>query len=129
MSFECRLSFPRKRMRSSRRLSSSRRSLRWARSWCRVSFPRKKKGTEPPPGVEPKEPPLGPIVVPPEKETARRYYFVVAVSPRGREGPSSDVVSVRFADGSSAPGKPEIDYTATQITLKWEPPPNAKSWT
>jgi hypothetical protein len=94
-----------------------------------VELPKKKNAIEPPPVVVPDEPPMGPIVMPQEKETARRYYFVVSVSPRGREGPPSDVVSVPFGDPSTAPGQPAIDYTAAQMTLKWEPPPNAKTWT
>jgi hypothetical protein len=95
-----------------------------------VELPKRKNQIVPPPLVESDEPPIGPLVAPPpEAETIRRYYFVVGVSPRGREGPPSDAVSVPFGDGSAAPGQPTIDYTATTMTVKWEPSPNAKTWT
>jgi hypothetical protein len=94
-----------------------------------VELPEKKNAIEPPSVVEADEMPIGPVVMPQQQETARRYYFVVPVSPRGREGPPSGVVSVPFGEPSMAPGQPAIDYTAAQMTLKWEPPPDAKTWT
>jgi hypothetical protein len=94
-----------------------------------VELPEKKNAVEPPPVVEADEMPIGPVVMPQQQETARRYYFVVPVSPRGREGPPSNVVSVPFGEPSMAPGQPAIDYTAAQMTLKWERPPDAKTWT
>ena len=95
-----------------------------------VELPKRKNQIAPPPIVESDEPPFGPLVAPPpETETIRRYYFVVPVSPRGREGPPSDAVSVPFGGGSAAPGLPTIDYTAAMMTVKWAPSPNAKTWT
>jgi hypothetical protein len=94
-----------------------------------VELPKRKNQIAPAPIVESEEPPPGPIVAPQETETMRRYYFVVPIGPRGREGPPSDAVSVPFGEGSAAPGPPTIDYTATTMTLKWEPPANAKTWT
>ncbi len=69
-----------------------------------VELPKKKNAIEPAPVVESDETPIGPIVVPPPRESARRYYFVVPVSPRGREGPPSDVVSVPFGEPSMRAG-------------------------
>jgi hypothetical protein len=88
----------------------------------------KKKDAVPLPVVEAEEPPIGTLVAPAETETARRYYFVVGVSPRGREGPPSEVVSIPFGDASAPPGQPTFDYTASAMTLRWEPSPNAKTW-
>jgi hypothetical protein len=94
-----------------------------------VELPKKKDAIEPAPVVASDETPIGPIVMPLDLEGARRYYFVVPVSPRGREGPPSNVVSVPFGEPGMPPGQPAIDYTAAQMTLKWEPPPGAKTWT
>jgi hypothetical protein len=94
-----------------------------------VELPKKKGAIEPAPVVATDETPIGPIVMPLQLEGARRYYFVVPVSPRGREGPPSNVVSVPFGEPGVPPGQPAVDYTAAQMTLKWEPPPGAKTWT
>ncbi len=93
-----------------------------------VELPKRKTLIVLPPVVESDEPYLGPLVAPPETETARRYYFVVPVSPGGREGPPSDPISVPFGNGSAAPGKPAIEYSAAEMTLKWDPPPDARTW-
>jgi hypothetical protein len=94
-----------------------------------VELPKKKNQIEPPAAVESDEPPFGALIAPLATETVRRYYFVVPLSPGGREGPPSDAVSVPFGEGSDAPGQPVIDYTATMMTLKWESPANARGWT
>lgn len=93
-----------------------------------VELPTKKNAIALPVVVESEEPPLGPLVAPQDKETARRYYFVVSVSPSGREGPPSDVVSIAFGDPSSAPGQTTIEYTETTMTMRWEAATDAKTW-
>ena len=72
------------------------------------------------------ETPFGPLVAPPPVEAGRRYYFVVGVSRRGRRGKPSSVASVPFGDTSGPPSAPEVTYTAKELALKWEPPPDAK---
>lgn len=73
------------------------------------------------------EPPFGPLVAPPPSQLPRRHYFVVAVSPRGREGTPSTPVSVPLEAGSSAPGKPEVTHTLSDVTITWTPPPDART--
>jgi hypothetical protein len=59
----------------------------------------------------------------------RRHYFAVSKSPRGREGLPSSIVSVPLEAGSSAPGKPVVTNTATDMTIAWAPPPDARTST
>jgi hypothetical protein len=73
------------------------------------------------------EAPFGPLVAPPPSQLPRRHYFVVAVSPRGREGAPSTPVSVPLEAGSSAPGKPEVTHTFSDVTITWTPPPDART--
>lgn len=87
----------------------------------------KPKGVLPRPLPAADAPPFGPLVAPPPADLGRRYYFVVGVSPRGRRGALSSVVSIPFGDASSAPGAPEVTYTARVLTIKWTAPPNART--
>jgi hypothetical protein len=57
----------------------------------------------------------------------RRHYFVVGVSPRGRKSDPSTPLSVPLETGSSAPGQPTIEYTESQMTVTWTPPPDARA--
>ena len=70
---------------------------------------------------------FGPLVAPPPTLLARRHYFVVGVSPRGRKSDPSTPLSVPLETGSSAPGPPKIEYTESQMTLTWTPPPDARA--
>jgi hypothetical protein len=72
---------------------------------------------------------FGPLVAPPPTELPRRHYFVVGVSPRGRKSDPSAPLSVALETGSSAPGPPEIEYTESQMTVTWTPPPDARTST
>jgi hypothetical protein len=72
---------------------------------------------------------LGPLVAPAATQLPRRHYFVVAKSPRGRESLPSTPVAVPLEAGSSAPGQPEVTHTATSITIKWAPSPDARTAT
>jgi predicted small lipoprotein YifL len=78
---------------------------------------------------EPEEPsvPLGPVVTPAAEQTARRHYFVVGVSSRGRESTPSTPVSMPLDKGSAAPGAPVITHTATEVTITWPPSPDART--
>jgi hypothetical protein len=72
---------------------------------------------------------IGPLVAPAPTQLPRRHYFVVAKSPRGRESLPSSVASVPLEAGSSAPGQPVVTHTATDLTLKWAPSPDARTAT
>ena len=73
--------------------------------------------------------PIGPLVAPPPTQLPRRHYFVIGVSPRGRKSDPSAPLSVPLETGSSAPGAPKVDYTETQLTVTWEPSPDARTST
>ena len=72
---------------------------------------------------------LGPLVAPPPTQLPRRHYFVVPVSPRGRKGAPSTAASVPLESGSSAPGAPEVTHTASELTITWQPPKDARAST
>jgi hypothetical protein len=72
---------------------------------------------------------IGPLVAPPPTQLPRRHYFAVAVGPRGRESVPSTPVSVPLEAGSSAPGAPKISFTASEMTIAWSPPPDARTST
>jgi hypothetical protein len=73
--------------------------------------------------------PFGPLVAPAPTQLPRRHYFVVSKSTRGRESGPSTPVSVPLESGSAAPGAPEIAHDASQITITWTPPPDARTST
>jgi hypothetical protein len=72
---------------------------------------------------------IGPLVAPPPVRLPRRHYFVVAKSARGRESVPSTPVSVVLDAASSAPGKPAVTNTATDMTITWTPSPDARTST
>jgi len=73
--------------------------------------------------------PFGPLVAPAPTELPRRHYFVIAKSPRGRESVPSTPVSVPLESGSSAPGAPVVTNTASEMTIRWAPSPDARTST
>ena len=72
---------------------------------------------------------IGPLVAPTATQLPRRHYFVIAKSPRGRESLPSTPVAVPLEAGSSAPGQPDVTHTATSMTIKWAPSPDARTAT
>ncbi len=72
---------------------------------------------------------IGPLVAPAPTQLPRRHYFVVSKSPRGRESLPSPVASVPLETGSSAPGPPVVTHTASDMTIKWPPSPDARTST
>jgi hypothetical protein len=56
----------------------------------------------------------------------QRYYFVVAVSPRGRYGPHSAIVPAPLAGTSGAPSPPRVTVSETSMTIRWTPPSDAR---
>jgi hypothetical protein len=81
------------------------------------------------PEVEEAAEPFGPLVAPAPTELPRRHYFVIAKSPRGRESVPSTPVSVPLEAGSSAPGTPVVTHTASEMTIAWTAPPDARAST
>jgi hypothetical protein len=59
----------------------------------------------------------------------QRYYFVVAVSPRGRYGPHSAMAPAPLGGTSGPPSQPRVTITETSMTLRWTPPPDARGLT
>ena len=86
-----------------------------------------KRGTVVPLESPDEEPVLGPLIMPAPTQLARRYYFVVGVSPRGRKARASTAVAVPLEAASSAPGAPQIVVGETGLTLSWSPPVDARS--
>lgn len=72
-------------------------------------------------------PPFGPLVAPPPAQLPRRHYFVIGISPRGRESTPSTPVSLPLESGSSAPGQPVVAHTVSELTMTWTPPPDART--
>jgi hypothetical protein len=75
------------------------------------------------------EEPFGPLVAPPPTALPRRHYFLVSKSSRGRESVPSTPVAVPLEAGSSAPGAPVVTNSATEMTITWTPPPDARTST
>jgi hypothetical protein len=67
-----------------------------------------------------------PLVAPFEVGGPQRYYFAVAVSQRGRYGPTTAFAPVPLGPTSSAPAAPEISVDEKSMTLKWKPAPDAR---
>jgi predicted small lipoprotein YifL len=72
------------------------------------------------------EPLLGPLVAPTESGEPTRYYYAVGVSRSGRYGPTGALQPVPLGTTSGAPGRPELTHDATNITVKWTPPADAR---
>jgi predicted component of type VI protein secretion system len=52
--------------------------------------------------------------------TAVRTYVGVGITTKGRRGPSSRRVAVPLVPSPPPPSKPEVTYTETAVTVKWE---------
>ena len=72
---------------------------------------------------------VGPLVAPTPTELPRRHYFVIGISPRGRKSNPSETISVPLGSGSSAPGKPVVSHTETDLTITWTPPADVRTST
>ena len=67
-----------------------------------------------------------PLVAPLDGAAPQRYYYAVAISPRGRYGPPTHFAPAPLGPTSSAPSPPEITVTETSMTLRWEAAPDAR---
>jgi len=70
-----------------------------------------------------------PLVLPAESAGLQRYYFVIGVTRRGREGPASGFVPAPLGPTSSAPGRPEITVDEQSMTIRWAPAADARGST
>jgi hypothetical protein len=66
------------------------------------------------------------LSAPPPGSGPQRYYFAVAVSPRGRYGPHSPVVAAPLGGTSGPPSQPRITVSESSMTIRWTPPPDAR---
>lgn len=67
-----------------------------------------------------------PLMAPPAGTGLQRYYFAVAVSPRGRYGPATAIVPAPLGPTSGPPSAPTITVEENAMTLRWTPPPDAR---
>jgi hypothetical protein len=56
----------------------------------------------------------------------QRYYYAVAVNPRGRYGPHTALVPAPLGSTSGPPSEPRITVSETAMTLQWLPPRDAR---
>jgi len=94
-----------------------------------VTLPAKPGPALPPSPVSDVEPLPGPLVAPPPTELPRRFYFLVAVSPRGRRAVASIPVPAPLDTEGLPPGAPVITYSEKNLTLTWAPSAEAKTAT
>ncbi len=94
-----------------------------------VTLPPKPGPTVPPLPVSDVEPLPGPLVAPPPTELPRRYYFVVAISPRGRKAVASTPVPAPLDTTGLPTSAPAITYTEKNYTLTWTPSAEARTAT
>jgi hypothetical protein len=68
----------------------------------------------------------GPVVAPAAAAVPTRYYYAVGVSPSGRYGPTGPILPVPLGTTSGAPRVTELTHDATNITIRWTPPADAR---
>jgi predicted small lipoprotein YifL len=73
------------------------------------------------------EPAPGPIVAPDVATALKRHYFLVATGPRGRASVPSATAAVSLDETARPPTGLELAHTATDITVKWTLPADART--
>lgn len=68
----------------------------------------------------------GPQIAPRDSNAPSRYYFAVAVSPRGRYGPPTHLAPAPLGDTSSAPPSPTVTFDEKTMTISWTPAADAR---
>ena len=68
-----------------------------------------------------------PLVAPLTGTGPQRYYYAVAVSPRGRYGPPTALTPVPLGRASGPPSAPLITVRENSMTLQWTPPGDART--
>jgi hypothetical protein len=79
-----------------------------------------------PAGARDEGDPVRPLVAPPPGAGLQRFYFAVAVSPRGRYGPQTAVVPAPLGPTSGPPSAPQITVEEDSMMLRWNPPVDAR---
>jgi predicted small lipoprotein YifL len=69
----------------------------------------------------------GPLVPPSDATGLKRFYFLVAQGSRGRASTPTTPVAVPLQAASAPPTDVGVEYTATALTLRWTPPPDARA--
>lgn len=67
-----------------------------------------------------------PLVAPPPGAGLQRYYYAVAISPRGRYSPPTALVPAPLASTSGPPSPPRITVEENAMVLQWTPPADAR---
>jgi hypothetical protein len=68
----------------------------------------------------------GPLVAPIAGAGLQRYYYAVAVSPRGRYSPPTALVPAPLGSTSGPPSQPSITVKENSVELRWTPPVDAR---
>ena len=68
----------------------------------------------------------GALVAPAAGTGLQRYYYAVAVSPRGRYGPPTALVPAPLGPTSGPPSEPRITVKEDSMVLQWTPPTDAR---
>jgi hypothetical protein len=66
------------------------------------------------------------LVAPPAGAGLQRFYYAVAVSPRGRYGPPTALVPAPLGTTSGPPSSPRITVTEDAVELTWAPPSDVR---
>jgi len=82
-------------------------------------------GRAPRAGEEAARPLPGPIVAP-ARGDLRRYYFALGINGRGRPGPPTILVEAPLGPVSGSASVPAITYTASEVSISWTPPADAR---
>ncbi len=67
-----------------------------------------------------------PLVAPVDSTDPIRYYFAVGVSPSGRYGPMQSFIPIPLGSTSSAPSAPALTHDEKTLTIRWNPPNDAR---
>lgn len=67
----------------------------------------------------------GPLVAP-ARDDLRRYYFAIGINGRGRPGPPTVLVEAPLGPVSGPASAPAITYTASELSIAWTPPADAR---
>ncbi|MEO8679938.1 MAG: hypothetical protein ABI665_12870 [Vicinamibacterales bacterium] len=94
-----------------------------------VTLPAKPGPVAPTPPVSDVEPLAGPLVAPAPTDQPHRYYFVVAVSPRGRKAVASAPAPATLDPAAAPPSAPVVTYSERAFTLTWSPSAEASTAT
>ncbi len=85
----------------------------------------KKKSPDPVPQTQPTVL-VRPLTAAPVEELFSRTYVVVGLNRKGQKGAASNRVALPLLDSPAVPVAPEIDYSATAVSVSWTVPGEAR---